>query len=70
MQFIGGDGVYHDEFIRYGGKNTEGALVISAPPIQDEDFILRYKNDLSKNLQAIRPMLMMLPIYSLKQSNK
>ncbi len=43
VQFIGGDGVYHDEFIRYGGKNTEGALVISAPPIQDEDFILRYK---------------------------
>ena len=43
-RFIGGDGVYHHEFIEIGGKITEGAVVVSAPPIVDKDFILRYKN--------------------------
>ncbi len=42
-QFIGGDAVYHDEFIKLGGKNAEGALVISAPPIVDKEYIVEYK---------------------------
>jgi branched-chain amino acid transport system substrate-binding protein len=42
-QFIGGDGVYHTDFIKIGGINTEGSIVISAPPIRDESFIERYK---------------------------
>ncbi len=42
-QFIGGDGIYHSEFIKIGGINTEGSLVISAPPIKDSSFIERYR---------------------------
>ena len=42
-QFIGGDGVYHSEFIKIGGVNSEGAIVISAPPIKDEEFIKKYR---------------------------
>lgn len=42
-QFIGGDGVYHTDFIKIGGINTEGSIVISAPPIRDKSFIERYK---------------------------
>lgn len=41
-QFIGGDGVYHTDFIKIGGINTEGSIVISAPPIKDKSFIERY----------------------------
>lgn len=42
-QFIGGDGIYHTDFIKIGGINTEGSLVISAPPIKDKSFIERYR---------------------------
>lgn len=42
-QFLGGDGIYHNEFIKIGGINTEGAVVISAPPIVDKDFVIKYK---------------------------
>ena len=44
-QFIGSDGVYHSEFVKIGGINTEGALVISAPPIIDKEFIKRYEKE-------------------------
>lgn len=42
-QFIGGDGVYHSEFIKIGGINSEGSIVISAPPIVDNEFIKKYE---------------------------
>ncbi|MBI2996263.1 MAG: branched-chain amino acid ABC transporter substrate-binding protein [Candidatus Melainabacteria bacterium] len=42
-KFIGGDGVYHNEFIQIGGKRTEGAVVISAPPIVNKEFVTKYK---------------------------
>ena len=41
--FIAGDGVFHSEFIKIGGMSTEGAVVISAPPIVDKEFINKYK---------------------------
>lgn len=41
-QFIGGDGVYHTNFIKIGGINTEGSIVVSAPPIRDNEFIRKY----------------------------
>lgn len=44
-QFIGSDGVYHSEFIKFGGINTEGAIVISAPPIVDKGFIEKYEKE-------------------------
>ena len=43
-KFIGGDGIDNAEFIKIGGKNTEGAIVISAAPIVDENFISKYKS--------------------------
>jgi branched-chain amino acid transport system substrate-binding protein len=42
-QFIGGDGIYHSDFIKIGGINTEGSLVVSAPPIRDKSFEEKYK---------------------------
>jgi branched-chain amino acid transport system substrate-binding protein len=47
-QFIGGDGIDDEEFIKLGGKSSEGAVVISPAPIVDEDFILEYKNHFKK----------------------
>ena len=48
-QFIGGDGVYHTDFIKIGGINTESSIVISAPPIIDKSFIERYKEHYKHN---------------------
>ena len=42
-KFIGSDGVSHREFIEIADKQAEGAIVASAPPIQDKAFIVRYK---------------------------
>ena len=42
-KFIGGDGIDNNEFIKIAGKNSEGAVVISASPIKDNGFISRYK---------------------------
>ncbi|MBI3590894.1 MAG: branched-chain amino acid ABC transporter substrate-binding protein [Candidatus Melainabacteria bacterium] len=42
-QFVGGDGIDNTEFIKIGGKNTEGAIVVSPPPIVDKSFIAKYK---------------------------
>lgn len=44
-QFLGGDGIDNDEFIKIGGKNTEGSVVISPSPILDKEFINDYKNE-------------------------
>ncbi len=41
-KFIGGDGIDNEEFIKIGGKNTEGAIVISPSPITDQSFIANY----------------------------
>lgn len=43
-QFLGGDGIDNNEFIKIGGPNTEGAVVISSSPIVDVDFLRRYKD--------------------------
>ena len=48
-QFIGGDGIDNEEFIQIGGKNTEGAVVISPAPIVDKKFILEYKDHFKKD---------------------
>lgn len=40
--FLGSDGIDNAEFIKIGGKNTEGAIVISPAPIKDKEFILDY----------------------------
>ncbi len=48
-QFIGGDGIDNEEFIKIGGKNTEGSVVISPAPIVDKDFILAYKTHFQKD---------------------
>ena len=42
-KFIGGDGIDNAEFIKIGGKNTEGAVVVSTAPLKDPDFLERYK---------------------------
>lgn len=42
-RFIGGDGIDNAEFIKIGGKNTEGAVVISPAPILDKGFVEEYK---------------------------
>lgn len=42
-QFIGGDGIDHPDFIKIGGINTEGAIVISVPEIKDKNFVKKYK---------------------------
>lgn len=47
-QFLGGDGIDNNEFIRIGGPNTEGAVVISSSPIVDVDFLRRYKDHFSE----------------------
>ena len=39
---IGGDGIDNEEFIKIGGKNTEGSVVISPSPIADKSFIDKY----------------------------
>jgi len=41
-QFIGGDGIDNEEFIKIGGKSTEGSVVISPSPIRDKSFIKTY----------------------------
>ena len=41
-KFIGGDGIDNEEFIKIGGRNTEGAIVISPSPITDKSFIEKY----------------------------
>ena len=46
--FIGGDGIDHQEFIRIGGVHTEGALVITVPKIVSEKFIEEYKEIFSE----------------------
>ena len=43
-RFIGGDGIDNEEFIKIGGKNTEGAVVISPAPIVDKKFIQEYES--------------------------
>ncbi len=47
-RFIGGDGIDNEEFIKTGGKNTEGAVVISPSPIEDKNFIEKYINRFKK----------------------
>ncbi len=48
IQFLGGDGIDNEDFIEIGGKNTEGAVVISPAPIVDKEFILEYKKHFKK----------------------
>ena len=48
-KFIGGDGIDNEEFIKIGGKNTEGAIVISPAPIIDKEFIETYKEHFKKD---------------------
>ncbi len=43
-RFVGGDGVYNEEFIRLGGMNTEGSVIISPSPIADNSFTGKYVN--------------------------
>ncbi|OGI13421.1 MAG: hypothetical protein A3I68_00640 [Candidatus Melainabacteria bacterium RIFCSPLOWO2_02_FULL_35_15] len=47
-RFIGGDGIDNEEFIKIGGKNTEGAVVISPSPITDKSFIDKYVDRFKK----------------------
>ena len=42
-KFIGGDGIDNEEFIRIGGKPSEGSVVIAAAPITNSHFIEKYK---------------------------
>ena len=48
-KFIGGDGIDNEEFIKIGGKNTEGAVVISPAPIIDKEFVMEYKDHFKKD---------------------
>ena len=47
-KFIGGDGIDNEDFIKIGGKNTEGAIVISPSPITDKNFITFYTTRFQK----------------------
>lgn len=47
-RFIGGDGIDNPEFIQLGGKNTEGAVVISPAPILDKGFVERYRKNFNE----------------------
>ena len=47
-KFIGGDGIDNEEFIKIGGKNTEGSVVISPSPIADKSFIGKYSERFKK----------------------
>ena len=42
-KFLGGDGIDMAEFIKIGGKSTNGSVLISPAPIQDESFTGKYK---------------------------
>ncbi len=48
-KFIGGDGIDNEEFIRIGGKSTEGSIVISPSPIADQAFIKSYLKRFNKD---------------------
>ena len=47
-RFIGGDGIDNAEFIKIGGMNTEGAVVVSTAPLKDSDFLERYRKNYSE----------------------
>ena len=42
-KFLGGDGIDIAEFIKIGGTSTNGSVLISPAPIQDESFVSKYK---------------------------
>ena len=41
-KFLGGDGIDMAEFIKIGGKSTDGSVLISPAPIQDANFEKKY----------------------------
>ena len=41
-KFIGGDGIYNEDFIEIAGANAEGSVIISPSPITDKSFIEKY----------------------------
>lgn len=41
--FIGGDGIDNVEFIKIGGRSTEGSVVISPAPIVNSEFVEKFK---------------------------
>lgn len=50
--FLGSEGVFDEELIASAKTASEGALVISLPKIEDEKFIIKYKEKFGKDIGA------------------
>lgn len=50
--FLGSEGVFDEELITTAKGASEGALIISLPKIEDEKFLIRYKEKFGKDIGA------------------